>query len=51
MEPFPVQSRERTLSTVPKVIQIQVHCYCRCPDDGNNMIACNGDGGELFHTE
>ena len=51
MEPFPVQSRERRLSTVPKVTQIQVHCYCRCPDDGNKMIACDGDGGELFHTK
>lgn len=52
MELFPVQRERRlSLTIVPKVAQIKVHCYCRCPDDGSKMIGCDGDCGERFHVK
>lgn len=50
MQPFPIQ-KERRLTMVHKVAQIKVHCYCRCPSDGEKMIACDGDCGEWFHVK
>ena len=49
MEPFPTQ-KERRLSITHKVVGIQVYCYCRCPDQGEKMVACDGDCGEWYHA-
>lgn len=49
MEPFPMQI-ERRLSITYKVVEIQVHCYCRCPDEGEKMVTCDGDYGIIYRN-
>ena len=39
---------ERRLSITHKAVEIQVHCYCRCPDEGEKMVTCDGDYGIIY---
>ena len=41
MEPFPI-SREKKDISVCKVEEVNVHCYCCCPDYGVKMVFCDG---------
>ena len=34
-----------------KVEEVNVHCYCRCPDYGVTMVFCDGVCGERFHIK
>ena len=48
MEPFPVIHKRRVGTGI--LINIEVFCYCRCPDDGTPMVHCDGKNcGEWFH--
>ena len=40
MSPFPYISKERRTNAA-KLIEITVYCYCRCPNDGTEMVMCN----------
>ena len=50
MEPFPVK-KERRSTRVPKVLSINVYCYCRCPYNGEKMVKCNGECDEWYHIK
>ena len=39
MQPFPVM-RERRIGAASSFI-IDVYCYCRCPEDGTQMVQCD----------
>ena len=48
--PFPYVRLRRT--DTPHIQSIDVYCYCRCPDNGEKMIFCDGKGcGEWFHFD
>jgi len=48
MQPFPILKKLRTSGSPSCVIEVQVYCYCRCPDDGSKMVACDGECGNGF---
>ena len=50
IEPFPILKEKRTtLSST--VIDVEVHCYCRRPYNGQQMVQCNGDCHQWYHLE
>ena len=50
IEPFPYIRLRR--KGTPRIQTVEVYCYCRCPDNGNAMVLCDGEEcGEWFHTE
>ncbi len=49
MDPFPTSRGKRV--AIHKPVQVEVHCYCRCPDYGVKMVLCNGVCGEHFHVK
>ena len=51
MQPFPIMKKLRTSGSPSRVIEVQVCCYCRCPDDGSKMVACDGECGNWFHVK
>ena len=51
MELFPVQKDRRLYPLAQKIVEIQVYCYCHCPNNGERNIACDGECGEWFHAE
>ena len=57
MEPFPTLPtlRSTRLSTKNKIVNIEVFCYCRCPDDGSKMVGCDNAHckveGNWFHEK
>ena len=39
--PFPVLKHRRPADKVSKVEECILHCYCRMPDDGYEMVCCD----------
>ena len=37
--------KQRTSVSLSCVIEVQVYYYCRCPDDGSKIVACDGECG------
>ena len=42
--------KKRT-SGVCKVEEVNIHCYCCCPEYGVKMVFCDGVCGERFHVK
>ena len=43
--------RERRSSLTGTTIHVNVYCYCCCVDTGEQMVICDGQCGEWFHTK
>ena len=39
--PFPVLKHRRPANKVAKIEECILHCYCRLPDDGYEMVCCD----------
>jgi len=39
MDLFPGVRKRRVL--LPKIVKVEVYCYCRLPNDGKEMVQCS----------
>ena len=55
MTPFPTNSqRTARLAITKEIVEIQLYCYCRLPDNGSKMVECESSGCKLggwFHLK
>ena len=50
MDLFPIVRKRRVLP--PKIVKVEVYCYCRLPNDGKEMVQCSKKGcKEWFHLQ